>query len=179
VLETTDLHSNVVGYDYFKLAEDPSLGLDRTAALIAQARRDYPNTLLLDNGDTIQGNALGDVQATVQPVRCGQLLAIHKVMKKLGYDGAGVGNHDFNFGLGYLAQVTGQRVDVPGVEGKRCAGTGLPGRAGERLQRQDAQAPVRAVQDHRKARQGGRRRRAPGRGDWSRSASSASPRPPS
>jgi 2',3'-cyclic-nucleotide 2'-phosphodiesterase/3'-nucleotidase len=126
VLETTDLHSNVVGYDYFKLAEDPSLGLDRTAALIAQARRDYPNTLLLDNGDTIQGNALGDVQATVQPVRCGQLLAIHKVMKKLGYDGGGVGNHDFNFGLGYLAQVTGQRVDVPGVEGKRCAGPGFP-----------------------------------------------------
>jgi 2',3'-cyclic-nucleotide 2'-phosphodiesterase/3'-nucleotidase len=126
VLETTDLHSNVVGYDYFKLAEDPSLGLDRTAALIAQARRDYPNTLLLDNGDTIQGNALGDVQAVVQPVRCGQLLAIHKVMKKLGYDGGGVGNHDFNFGLGFLGQVTGQRVDVPGVEGKRCAGPGFP-----------------------------------------------------
>jgi 2',3'-cyclic-nucleotide 2'-phosphodiesterase/3'-nucleotidase len=126
VLETTDLHSNVVGYDYFKLAEDPSLGLDRTAVLIAQARRDYPNTLLLDNGDTIQGNALGDVQAVVQPVRCGQLLAIHKVMKKLGYDGGGVGNHDFNFGLGFLGQVTGQRVDVPGVEGKRCAGPGFP-----------------------------------------------------
>jgi 2',3'-cyclic-nucleotide 2'-phosphodiesterase/3'-nucleotidase len=126
VLETTDLHSNVVGYDYFKLAEDPSLGLDRTAALIAQARRDYANTLLLDNGDTIQGNALGDVQALASPVRCGQLLAIHKVMKKLGYDGAGVGNHDFNFGLGYLAQVTGQRVDVQGVEGKRCAGPGFP-----------------------------------------------------
>jgi 2',3'-cyclic-nucleotide 2'-phosphodiesterase/3'-nucleotidase len=66
VLETTDLHSNVVGYDYFKLAEDPSLGLDRTASLIAQARRDFPNTLLLDNGDTIQGNALGDYQATVR-----------------------------------------------------------------------------------------------------------------
>jgi 2',3'-cyclic-nucleotide 2'-phosphodiesterase/3'-nucleotidase len=126
VLETTDLHSNVVGYDYFKLAEDPSLGLDRTAALIAQARRDFANTLLLDNGDTIQGNALGDVQATVAPVRCGQLLAIHKVMKKLRYDGAGVGNHDFNFGLGFLGQVMGQRVDVPGVEGKRCAGPGFP-----------------------------------------------------
>jgi 2',3'-cyclic-nucleotide 2'-phosphodiesterase/3'-nucleotidase len=126
VLETTDLHSNVLGYDYFKLAEDPSLGLDRTASLIAQARRDFPNTLLLDNGDTIQGNALGDLQAVVQPVRCGQLLAIHKVMKKLGYDGAGVGNHDFNFGLGFLGQVTGQPVDVAGVERKRCAGPGFP-----------------------------------------------------
>ncbi len=126
VLETTDLHSNVVGYDYFKLAEDPSLGLDRTASLIAQARRDFPNTLLLDNGDTIQGNALGDLQAQVAPVGCGQLLAIHKVMHKLGYDGAGVGNHDFNFGLAFLGQVTGQKIDAPGVDGKRCAGPGFP-----------------------------------------------------
>jgi 2',3'-cyclic-nucleotide 2'-phosphodiesterase/3'-nucleotidase len=126
ILETTDLHSAVVGYDYFKLAEDPSLGLDRTASLIAQARRDFPNTLLFDNGDTIQGNALGDYQATVQPVRCGQLLGIYKAMKKIGYDGIGIGNHDFNFGLAYLGQVTGRRLDVEGVSKKQCAGPGFP-----------------------------------------------------
>jgi 2',3'-cyclic-nucleotide 2'-phosphodiesterase/3'-nucleotidase len=126
VLETTDLHSAVVGYDYFKLAEDPSLGLDRTATLIAQARRDFPNTLLLDNGDTIQGNALGDYQATVDPLKCGQLPGIYKAMKKLGYDGIGIGNHDFNFGLAYLGQVTGQRLQVEGVPDKRCAGPGFP-----------------------------------------------------
>jgi 2',3'-cyclic-nucleotide 2'-phosphodiesterase/3'-nucleotidase len=130
ILETTDLHSAVVGYDYFKLAEDPSLGLDRTASLIAQARRDFPNTLLFDNGDTIQGNALGDYQATVQPVRCGQLLGIYKAMRKIGYDGVGIGNHDFNFGLAYLGQVTGQRLDVEGVPrsvlNKQCPGPGFP-----------------------------------------------------
>ncbi|MGO4476911.1 bifunctional 2',3'-cyclic-nucleotide 2'-phosphodiesterase/3'-nucleotidase [Massilia sp. 2TAF26] len=126
ILETTDLHSAVVGYDYFKLAADPSLGLDRTASLIAQARRDFPNTLLFDNGDTIQGNALGDYQATVDPLRCGQLLGIYKAMKKIGYDGIGIGNHDFNFGLAYLGQVTGQRLDVEGVPGRQCAGPGLP-----------------------------------------------------
>jgi 2',3'-cyclic-nucleotide 2'-phosphodiesterase/3'-nucleotidase len=126
ILETTDLHSSVVGYDYFKLAEDPSLGLDRTAALIAQARRDFPNTLLLDNGDTIQGNALGDYQATVDPLKCGRLLGIYKAMKKLGYDGIGIGNHDFNFGLAYLGQVTGQRLDVEGVPARQCAGPGFP-----------------------------------------------------
>jgi 2',3'-cyclic-nucleotide 2'-phosphodiesterase/3'-nucleotidase len=60
VLETTDLHSNVVGYDYYKLAPEPSHGLDRTATLIHQARKEFPNTLLLDNGDTIQGTALAD-----------------------------------------------------------------------------------------------------------------------
>ncbi|WP_052234087.1 hypothetical protein [Massilia sp. WF1] len=123
VLETTDLHSAVVGYDYFKLADDPSMGLDRTASLIAQARRDFPNTLLFDNGDTIQGNALGDYQATVDPLPCGQLLGIYKAMRKIGYDGIGIGNHDFNFGLAYLAQVTGQRLDGGGdVQKKQCAG---------------------------------------------------------
>jgi 2',3'-cyclic-nucleotide 2'-phosphodiesterase/3'-nucleotidase len=126
ILETSDLHSAVLGYDYFKLAADPSMGLDRTASLIAQARRDFPNTLLFDNGDTIQGNALGDYQATVDPLRCGQLLGIFKAMKQLGYDGIGIGNHDFNFGLAYLGQVTGQRLDVEGVAGKRCAGPGFP-----------------------------------------------------
>jgi 2',3'-cyclic-nucleotide 2'-phosphodiesterase/3'-nucleotidase len=126
ILETTDLHSAVVGYDYFKLAADPSLGLDRTASLIAQARRDFPNTLLFDNGDTIQGNALGDYQATVNPLKCGQLLGIYKAMRKIGYDGIGIGNHDFNFGLAYLGQVTGQRLDVDGVPAKTCSGPGFP-----------------------------------------------------
>jgi 2',3'-cyclic-nucleotide 2'-phosphodiesterase/3'-nucleotidase len=126
VLETTDLHSAVVGYDYFKLAAEPSLGLDRTASLIAQARRDFANTLLFDNGDTIQGNALGDYQAMVEPLPCGRMLGIYKAMKKIGYDGIGIGNHDFNFGLAYLGQVTGQRLDVEGVKPQRCAGPGFP-----------------------------------------------------
>lgn len=126
ILETTDLHANVVGYDYFKLAEDPSVGLDRTATLIEQARREFPNTLLLDNGDTIQGTALGDYQAVANPVKCDQVLGIYKVMSKLGYDGASVGNHDFDFGLGFLGQVTGNRMDLPGLKPERCAGPGFP-----------------------------------------------------
>ncbi|HOY03006.1 MAG TPA: hypothetical protein PLV36_16070, partial [Zoogloea sp.] len=30
VLETTDLHANLLSYDYFKLAEDKSVGFERT-----------------------------------------------------------------------------------------------------------------------------------------------------
>jgi 2',3'-cyclic-nucleotide 2'-phosphodiesterase / 3'-nucleotidase len=33
ILETTDLHTNIRSYDYFKLAEDKSLGFERTATL--------------------------------------------------------------------------------------------------------------------------------------------------
>lgn len=127
VLETTDLHSNVVGYDYFKLAAEPSIGLDRTATLIAQARADYANTVLFDNGDTIQGNALADYQALVKPLRCDQTLGIYKVMNALEYDGSSIGNHEFNYGLAYLSQVTGKRLQVAGVDQpKACAGPAFP-----------------------------------------------------
>lgn len=54
LLETTDIHTNLLSYDYYKLAEDKSLGLERTATLIAAARKEFPNTLLLDDGDTIR-----------------------------------------------------------------------------------------------------------------------------
>jgi 2',3'-cyclic-nucleotide 2'-phosphodiesterase/3'-nucleotidase len=127
VLETTDLHSNVVGYDYYKLAAEPSIGLDRTARLIAQAREEFANTVLLDNGDTIQGNALADWQALVKPLRCDQTLGIYKVMNALKYDGGSIGNHEFNYGLGYLSQVTGSRFQVAGLDQpKRCAGPAFP-----------------------------------------------------
>ena len=127
VLETTDLHANLVGYDYYKLAPEPSHGLDRTATLIHQARKEFPNTFLVDNGDTIQGTALADYQALVEPLRCDQTLGIYKIMNALKYDGAGVGNHEFNYGLGFLSQVTGSRFQVKGVEQPtRCAGPAFP-----------------------------------------------------
>ena len=107
LLETTDLHTNVMSYDYFKLAEDKSLGFERVATLINQARTEFPNTLLLDNGDTIQGTALSDYQALVNPIPCSQTLAMYKVMNLAKFDGGGIGNHEFNYGLPFLNQVTG------------------------------------------------------------------------
>ncbi|GGX86973.1 bifunctional metallophosphatase/5'-nucleotidase [Pseudoduganella dura] len=127
MLETTDLHGNVVSYDYYKLAPEPSLGLERTATLIARARAQFPNNVLLDNGDTIQGTALSDYQAVVQPLDCGETLAMYKAFNALGYDGTGIGNHDFNYGLAFLNQVSGSRFDVEGVDAaKRCAGPKFP-----------------------------------------------------
>ena len=128
LLETTDVHSNLLGYDYFRLAPEPSLGLERTAALIAAARAQYPNNLLFDNGDTIQGTALADYEALVAPLACDKTLAVYKVMNLLGFDGGGIGNHEFNYGLPYLSQVTGNRFDVAGVDPAkpRCAGPNFP-----------------------------------------------------
>ena len=128
VLETTDLHANVRSYDYYKLAPEPSFGLERTATLIRQARSEFQNSLLLDNGDTIQGTALGDFQALAEPVGCGQPLAIYKAMNALGFDGGSVGNHEFNWGLGFLGQVTASRFGENGkpVRAQPCAGPAFP-----------------------------------------------------
>jgi len=106
LIETTDLHTNVLSYDYYKTAEDKTVGLERAATIIKQLRQENPNTLLLDNGDTIQGTALGDYQASVNPVKCDETLAIFKAMNYLKYDAMVVGNHEFNYGLDFLSQVT-------------------------------------------------------------------------
>ncbi|WP_423192910.1 bifunctional 2',3'-cyclic-nucleotide 2'-phosphodiesterase/3'-nucleotidase [Cupriavidus sp. H18C2] len=130
LLETTDLHTNVLSYDYFKLAEDKSLGFERVSTLIKAARAEFPNTMLLDNGDTIQGTALSDYQALVKPVTCGETLAMYKVMNAAGFDGGGIGNHEFNYGLQYLSQVTGNRFNVDGLPDpsaqQTCAGPKFP-----------------------------------------------------
>ena len=127
LLETTDLHTNTQSYDYFKLAEDKSFGFERVATLIKVARTESPNNVLLDNGDTIQGSALADYQAQANPIACSQVLAMYKVMNDAGYDGAGIGNHEFNYGLPYLNQVTGSQFNVEGVAAASpCAGPKFP-----------------------------------------------------
>lgn len=126
ILETTDIHSNVLSYDYYKLKPDESLGYERTATLIRRARAEFPNTFLFDSGDTIQGSVLADYQALVKPVDCTQELAIYKAMDAMGYDGGTAGNHEFNYGLRFLSQVTGTPMNVDGGHENRCAGPHFP-----------------------------------------------------
>jgi len=126
ILETTDIHANVLSYDYYKLKPDDSLGYERTATLIRRARSEFPNTFLFDSGDTIQGSVLADYQALVKPVGCDQELAIYQAMDALGYDGGTAGNHEFNYGLGFLSQVTGTPMNVDGGHSDHCAGPHFP-----------------------------------------------------
>ncbi len=126
LLESTDVHSNIRSYDYYQLAEDPSLGYERLATLVREARKQYPNSLLFDVGDTIQGTALADYQALVKPVGCDEELAMYRAMDALGYDGATVGNHEFNYGLPFLAQVTKNPMNVDGVPARKCKGPNFP-----------------------------------------------------
>ncbi|MFZ6674055.1 bifunctional 2',3'-cyclic-nucleotide 2'-phosphodiesterase/3'-nucleotidase [Undibacterium sp. Xuan67W] len=127
LLETTDIHQNILSYDYYGLKADTSLGLERTASLINAARAENPNNVLLDDGDVIQGTLLGDYQAVASPVPCSGTLAVHKVMNALKYDGAGIGNHEFNYGLNFLSQITNTDFAVPDVQkGANCGAPGFP-----------------------------------------------------
>jgi 2',3'-cyclic-nucleotide 2'-phosphodiesterase/3'-nucleotidase len=104
----TDLHANLYPYDYYRDRPDNSVGLARAASLIAEARSEWPNCLLFDNGDILQGTPLGDF-AAAEIIRDPR--AIHPViaaMNKLDYAVATLGNHEFNYGLEALERAYAQ-----------------------------------------------------------------------
>ncbi|CAM5224849.1 bifunctional 2',3'-cyclic-nucleotide 2'-phosphodiesterase/3'-nucleotidase [Alishewanella longhuensis] len=103
VLETTDLHANIMDYNYYTGSTDATLGLARTASLIAAARAEVQNSVLVDNGDLIQGSPLGDYIAH-KGLAEGEVHPIMQAMNTLNYDVATLGNHEFNFGLDFLSQ---------------------------------------------------------------------------
>ncbi len=112
ILETTDLHSNVLPYDYFKDAPVTNYGLAKTATLIKQARSEADNSMLFDAGDTIQGNPLASYVAKVNKLGPTDTHPIYKAMNYLKYDAGIVGNHEFNYGLDYLKDVQ-EEVQFP------------------------------------------------------------------
>lgn len=112
ILETTDLHSNVLPYDYFKDAPVTNYGLAKTATLIKQARSEVDNSMLFDAGDTIQGNPLASYVAKVNKLGPNDTHPIYKAMNYLKYDAGIVGNHEFNYGLDYLKDVQ-EEVQFP------------------------------------------------------------------
>jgi 2',3'-cyclic-nucleotide 2'-phosphodiesterase / 3'-nucleotidase len=100
ILGTSDLHTHLANYDYYQTKEDNNVGLVRTSLLIKQARQENENTILIDNGDTIQGNPLGDYVASVK--KTGKDHPMYRAMKYVGYDVSSLGNHEFNYGLSFL-----------------------------------------------------------------------------
>ena len=104
IMETTDVHMNLLSYDYYQDKPTDQYGLSRAITLIKAARAEAGNSLLFDNGDLIQGNPLGDVMAKIHPLAQGQTHPAYKVMNQLGYDAGNIGNHEFNFGLPFLRQ---------------------------------------------------------------------------
>ena len=102
LMETTDIHVNVMPYDYYADKPNDTMGLARTASIIDQIRAEAGNSMLIDNGDLLQGNPMGDYMAYKKGMKAGDLHPVIKAMNVLGYDCGTVGNHEFNYGLDFM-----------------------------------------------------------------------------
>ncbi len=107
IMETTDLHVAVLPYDYYADRQNETMGLARTASLIEDLRAGARNAMLVDNGDFLQGNPMGDFAAYRQGLRDGGIHPIVKAMNALDYACSTLGNHEFNYGLDFMFQVLG------------------------------------------------------------------------
>ena len=134
IMGTSDLHTNVVNWDYYKDATysdsaGNAVGLARVASAVKQIRADRgrEHTLLFDAGDTIQGTPLGFYYATVEPVtETGATHPMAAQMNALGYDAVALGNHEFNYGLDFLDNWISQ-MDAPVLAANAVyAGTKVP-----------------------------------------------------
>lgn len=94
----------LTAYDYVRDRRTGGDSLARLAVLIARARTEAAESgalcLLLDNGDTLQGTPMGALLAREQ-VNAHPMVG---AMNTLGYDAIGLGNHDFDHGIAYLAR---------------------------------------------------------------------------
>lgn len=102
LMETTDLHVHVFPYDYFSDRPVDTVGLARSAALIDRLRDEAANTVLVDNGDVLQGNPMGDFIAFERGLADAEGHPMIRAMNAVRFDAATIGNHDFNYGLEFL-----------------------------------------------------------------------------
>jgi 2',3'-cyclic-nucleotide 2'-phosphodiesterase (5'-nucleotidase family) len=98
ILGTTDLHGNLFPVDYYTDKAD-NRGLAKIATLVKQIRKENPNVLLIDSGDTIQGTPLEYYHNKKNNSPADPMML---AMSALNYDSMTVGNHEYNFGLQVL-----------------------------------------------------------------------------
>ncbi|TLG73924.1 5'-nucleotidase C-terminal domain-containing protein [Culicoidibacter larvae] len=98
LLATSDVHGRFYPWEY---ASDSALtagSLAQIATIVNQERANNPNTILVDNGDSIQDNYS---HLFVNEDRMPTIAA----MKAIGYDSFTLGNHEFNYGMDVLNKV--------------------------------------------------------------------------
>ncbi|HFK1509686.1 bifunctional 2',3'-cyclic-nucleotide 2'-phosphodiesterase/3'-nucleotidase [Bacillus paranthracis] len=110
ILETSDIHVNLMNYDYYQTKTDNKVGLVQTATLVNKAREEAKNSVLFDDGDALQGTPLGDYVANKindpkKPVDPSYTHPLYRLMNLMKYDVISLGNHEFNYGLDYLNKV--------------------------------------------------------------------------
>ncbi|WP_010283251.1 bifunctional metallophosphatase/5'-nucleotidase [Bacillus timonensis] len=98
ILETSDIHGNIFPINYGS-NDKAELGLGKIATVIKQERRRNRNTIVIDNGDLIQGTPLTYHYVRSNSHKPNPMIAL---LNDLHYDAAVVGNHEFNYGMDVL-----------------------------------------------------------------------------
>ncbi|MDO5016520.1 MAG: 5'-nucleotidase C-terminal domain-containing protein [Eubacteriales bacterium] len=103
ILGTSDMHSDVYGYIYEENRESPNGGAARVYSYIDKVRKANPGaTVLVDNGDSYQGNILSD---TIYSHDSASEHPMSKFYNYANYDAMVLGNHEFNFGLDFIGRI--------------------------------------------------------------------------
>jgi 2',3'-cyclic-nucleotide 2'-phosphodiesterase/3'-nucleotidase len=134
IMETTDLHVHIMPYDYYSDREIDTVGLSRTAAHIKAIRAEATNTMLVDNGDFLQGNPMGDYMAYEKGMKEGDLHPVIAAMNAVGFEATTLGNHEFNYGLDFLTKSLAG-ADFPVVSANVALETGAAPTADKTLVR--------------------------------------------
>ena len=95
ILHTNDVHSHIDPFPINDASFPNSGGVVARSVLINKLRKINPNTLLFDAGDIFQGTPYfnffgGEIEI--------------KLMNKMGYNAATLGNHEFDNGVDHLAK---------------------------------------------------------------------------
>lgn len=97
-LQTSDVHGKFMPHEYATASENANGSMVQVATAIKELRKEDPNTIVLDTGDTIQDNYHElFLKDDISPVVAAQ--------NYIGYDVWVPGNHEFNFGMDTLFHV--------------------------------------------------------------------------
>jgi 2',3'-cyclic-nucleotide 2'-phosphodiesterase (5'-nucleotidase family) len=98
ILGTSDIHGNIDNYDYFTDSVptgSSARGLTKVETYVKGVLAANPNTILIDNGDTIQGTPLTYYSEVLHPELKNPMAA---TMNEMKFVASTVGNHEFNYG---------------------------------------------------------------------------------
>lgn len=101
LLSTSDVHGRYMPWDYAIDGSNPSGSFAQISTAVKEVRKENPNTILLDAGDTIQDNS---AELFKEMDKHPAMLA----MNTMGYDAWTMGNHEFDYGFDILDNITKQ-----------------------------------------------------------------------
>ena len=133
VLGTSDIHGNIWGYSYEDGKETTNNGMVRLHTYVNEERKKYPNLLLIDAGDAIQGTIMTDDIYNKNPNLQHPMMVAFNELK---YDSFTLGNHEFNWGIDTMKKILSQAsFPVLGANVKDKNGNYLTGRGHVILER--------------------------------------------